>query len=84
MEWKSTEEYPLGEIHNNGHFTLKPDYEETRLFAFPLKDGASWYLVGSMREGDGAVVDDDGDDTGFTWDCISHYAEINSPNKQLS
>ena len=87
IEWKSADEYPLGRIEkteNDGNsireeFTLFAGYEKTKLFATEIAEGGYEEFVGSIDD-HGSVCDTRGNDVGWAWDDISHWAEFNSPN----
>ncbi len=82
IEWKCARECPLATGELEVGFTLKPGYEDIRLFAFRLMDGDFYYVAGSIREGDGAVINEAGDDIGYTFDCIDYYCDITPPESR--
>ncbi len=81
MEWKYTDQNPLGKRNPNGDFTLFEGYENTRLFAVLLKSGAFEFVAGYI-DGAGSIINQVLDeDVGSTWEDVTAYVDIEAPAK---
>ena len=58
---------------------LLDGYDELRLFAIRMKNGCFSFVAGWIDE-NGSVAYQDGEPSGWEWDDVSAYADIEPPN----
>ena len=83
IEWISVEEKPLGKQQGD-KWTLFEGYDSVRLYAVLLSSGRFETYIGYIDDAGTLCHAESGDDVGWQWDSISHYAPLNLPNAEAS